>query len=141
MLDYVYIENTYADIAMGKPSFTALQKNVLKRTGIVMTDDGFTIRPDSVGASKGQPSQSAQDGSGSTGFARGVENFLSTTEGEQKPALPAQVSSRAVFVVHGRDMRPVEQIETFLVFLGLTMMTWSDAVKLTGSRSRILTTS
>jgi predicted nucleotide-binding protein len=49
------------------------------------------------------------------------------------PAAPIQeLRKDTVFVVRGRDPRPYMAIETFLGFLGLRVLTWGDAVRLTG---------
>lgn len=46
------------------------------------------------------------------------------------PVEPVRDPSK-VFVVHGRDMRPVETLKQYLLFLGLQMMPWSEAVGFT----------
>lgn len=45
--------------------------------------------------------------------------------------LPPVRDASKVFVVHGRDLRPVGILRRYLLFLGLHVMAWSEAVALT----------
>lgn len=46
-------------------------------------------------------------------------------------AMTSDNKNNLVFVVHGRDRRPVEAVEQFLQFAGLKMLSWTEAVNLT----------
>lgn len=51
------------------------------------------------------------------------------------PSIAASVAEKSkIFVVHGRDMRPVEVLTNCLLLLGLHMMPWSEAVNLDPDR-------
>jgi predicted nucleotide-binding protein len=105
----------------------ALDTKVLGPRGVVLTDDGYVIDsvhvdPRSVTPAHAVPDQSPTHQEG----AQVVRPVTSTS------TVPAPQSSNKVFVVHGRDMRPVKVLDTFLTFCGLQSMEWSDAVRLTG---------
>lgn len=94
---------------------------------------GFTFP--GVGDS-GTPINSSAPRSGLSGF--GAPSTMSaastpttfTTLG-RSVAMTAEKKNNLVFVVHGRDRRPVEAVEQFLQFSGLKMLSWTEAVNLT----------
>lgn len=55
-----------------------------------------------------------------------------TAAAAEPPARGTERSQDTVFVVRGRDPRPFDAIETYLGFLGLKVLTWNHAIKLTG---------
>lgn len=85
------------------------------------------------GASDG--SHAPQSGLGGFG-AHSTTGAASTPAMFSSPGRPAPMTAEKennlVFVVHGRDRRPVEAIERFLQFAGLKMLSWTEAVNLTG---------
>jgi predicted nucleotide-binding protein len=140
MLNHLFVENPYADTSPANESFDNLRRNVLYRRGVILTDDGFVMKPPVLEQPPTERTQGSPAHPGLANITDGLKviadhsakyNFNLGTAAAPRPPEPLG-SNKTVFVVHGRDMRPVEQIETFLLFLGLTMMSWSDAVKLTG---------
>jgi len=106
LLNYLYVEDI-ADRRMSD-SYKTLQTQVLEPRGITLTDAGHQLPTlDSISSKPTRmPMQS------------------------DSPLYTADRSG--VFVVHGRDTRPLHALRTFLMFAGLKTMTWSGAVKLTG---------
>jgi predicted nucleotide-binding protein len=143
MLNHLFVENPYANPTPANETWEALRTKVLVPRGVELTEDGFRVIPPKAG-NQDQPDSTSDRDAESDALARypglktGVQAFSGVlgnlnTGSAEKPIPPASTPwSKTVFVVHGRDTRPVDQIETFLLFLGLTMMSWSEAVKLTG---------
>lgn len=125
LLNHMFVTPTSADRARETEWFKALDDKVLRRRGVILTEDGFVIDPDHASGHA---------------VARGVQPDPSRTrpEGTQTVGSEATTSaiaatqSNKVFVVHGRDLRPVTVLDTFLTFCGLHLMEWSEAVRLTG---------
>ncbi|MCE0459634.1 TIR domain-containing protein [Curtobacterium flaccumfaciens] len=122
LLDHLFVEPSRAEHARDSNEFRVLESNVLTRRGVVLSDDGYGI--DSASAQSAGTNASGSTDSKSA-MIRPVTNLLGS-------ALPRPQGNNKVFVVHGRDMRPVDVLETFLTFCGLQMMEWSEAVSLTG---------
>jgi predicted nucleotide-binding protein len=135
LLNHTFVENPYGDSELTGVAASALRKHVLEPRGLHLTNDGFRIKQQrATTAETNNSAHGAPDPAKHTGMAQGFDKFVGVTESPETKVTPPPESapSRTVFVVHGRDMRPVVEIERFLLFLGLTMMSWSDAVKLTG---------
>jgi predicted nucleotide-binding protein len=135
MLNHLFVENPYANTTPANETYEALRKAVLEPRGIRLTDDGFkaTQPPPRSPATQPPVSDEPQGSLASANTILQPRSIATDTGSAAEPVAPISTpSNKTVFVVHGRDMRPVESIETFLLFLGLTMMSWSEAVKLTG---------
>lgn len=142
LLNYLYVENVYQDTSDANPHYKQLRLNVLEPRGIVLGEDGFELPTgETVADLGGTPpwkSEPKADPVSSVfsqppSFSQSKSPFdtggLMAAFAESKK--PPRDRSR-VFIVHGRDMRPVEVLKQYLNFLGLRMMSWSDAVNLTG---------
>lgn len=130
LLNYLYVENPYADSNTQRDEFTRLKEQVLDRRGVVLTDNGYALADggdiDSLVRVERQPVAP-------TPVDRLSGDFWSSSSAPS--ATHASAPNRdltKVFVVHGRDMRPVAVVRQFLQFLGLHMMSWPEAVALTG---------
>ncbi len=134
LLNHLFVENPYADTTDSNKTYVLLRNNVLRKRNIQLTDDGFTIGSQSTTAPSEEPLPFPLEPNTSA-FSQGVSSFMDITEPVSGDASVSKgsgrPSSKTVFVVHGRDMRPVEQIERFLLFLGMTMMSWTEAARLT----------
>jgi len=126
LLNFLYVDSAKAEYRKGTDEFEALNRMVLAPRGVVLTDDGFT-----VGAERERESVPVTK-------AREVAKPVASFNGESNPlndlyrAQPPSRNTKSVFVVHGRDTRPVEVVEQFLVYVGLRMMSWSEAREHTG---------
>lgn len=84
----------------------------------------------------GAPSGSSASQSGFGGYVApsttGAASapFAFGSPGRSGPMTPAQKND-LVFIVQGRDKRPVDVLERFLHFAGLRVLSWTDAVNLT----------
>ena len=133
MLNYLFIENPRADLSEGNPSYRALRSNVLEPRGIRLTDNGFAL-PDGSDIDTlervERPAVTVADYSTADPWSAVSSPWGAPSAAPGPPSIPRDVSK--VFVVHGRDMRPVDVIKQYLLYLGLHMMPWSEAVRLTG---------
>ncbi|MBT1667314.1 TIR domain-containing protein [Curtobacterium flaccumfaciens] len=127
LLDHMFVEPTSSDQARDTEAFVALDTKVLGPRGIVLSDDGYMIDPTHMTHGSVTPAHPTSNRSQTE--QEGVQAVRPETT---TSAVPAPPSSNKVFVVHGRDMRPVKVLDTFLTFCGLQSMEWSDAVRLTG---------
>lgn len=129
LLNYLYVENPNADWAMRGQAYERLATTVLERRGVHLTDNGYAL---SDGRDiDGLPRRARPE----VPYLQDRESTAVDSPAESEPHLPASARSRdnsKVFVVHGRDVRPVTVLKQFLQYLGLHMMTWSEAVALTG---------
>lgn len=126
MLNHVFIEHAYARTNMEHDSYEKLSRLVLGPRGITLGDDGF--EPPSNHEAANHPGAAITSRSD-------VSQAQRRTWGTHLTSADASSDTRdrkLVFVVHGRDTRPVHHIEQFLHFLGLRMMSWTDARKATG---------
>lgn len=132
LLNYLFVENPYAVTSDQNTTYRQLRVNVLEPRGVQLTDNGFAL-PDgrdvdtieTVERSPAPPTPAAADDLFGPLFQTGAT--VSTGVSESTTRDP-----RKVFVVHGRDTRPVEVLKQFLLYLGLQMMPWSEAIQLTG---------
>ena len=133
LLNFLFVENPYANTTSENANYEALRAAVLEPRGIRLTVDGFMISPPAASLTASALPEPSPPLTQSLDHLSTPSAEATGTGTVAKPVAPTQTpSSKTVFVVHGRDRRPVDAIETFLMFLGLTMMTWSEAVKLSG---------
>lgn len=129
LLNYLFVENPWANTSDANESYVLLRDRVLAPRGVRLTDDGFVLSdgrgiddfdrtPTATVAPRVSPAEPLSESSGLS---------LAAREGSLEPVPEAA----KVFVVHGRDLRPVHVVQQFLQFLGLHMMSWSEAVALT----------
>ncbi|MCB7138259.1 TIR domain-containing protein [Cellulosimicrobium marinum] len=121
LLNYIYVDSPTAQWRIEGDKYATLKTRVLDPRGVTLGEGGFKL-PGVTAAHLPLP---ARPGTGPTPFAQEAPMFT---------AAPQRDPSR-VFVVHGRDMRPVEVLEQFLIFIGLRAMPWSEARALTGKPS------
>ncbi|GAB3128508.1 TIR domain-containing protein [Glaciibacter psychrotolerans] len=130
----MFVENPNADYILASEEFKRLNEKVLEPRGVLLTVDGYqyTNSLPAPAPAHNTPSIIAAPPMTST---KATVNGLPPWPTEAPAPTPegkAQRDPKSVFVVHGRDTRPVEVVRQYLHFLGLRMMTWSDAVNLTG---------
>jgi predicted nucleotide-binding protein len=139
LLNYLYVENPYAQTS--STAFTTLSEKVLIPRGVALTGNGYRLSDgrdvDSIQRSSGRgPSlltDQAQTDSDGTGPASAASfgmfsSAVPTTAPE--PAASPRRDGKKIFVVHGRDMRPLAALSQYLQFLHLEVMPWSEAVNL-----------
>ena len=133
MLNFLFVENPYADLSDENASYKALRTNVLEPRGIRLADNGFTL-PDGTDIDTleraERPVIEMANPEISGPWSTVPPSWGTTPAPTGLPAVRRDASR--VFVVHGRDMRPVEVVKQYLLYLGLHMMPWSEAVRLTG---------
>lgn len=116
LLNFIFVSSPKARFY--EETFAALNGEVLGPRGIERDADGFHLPPSVV------PRTAANS---------------PTVSRRTAPMTPAPTAATSdptrVFVVHGRDLRPVNVLEQFLIYIGLRQMTWSDARALTGQPS------
>lgn len=124
LLNFLYVENSYADTSDSNPSYANLRKRVLDPRGISLTESGYTL-PDG---------RDVDDLRASNGALENERSAVSKpVTAIQSPDTPIENRDPAkIFIVHGRDARPLVALRTYLLFLGLHDISWSEAVKLTG---------
>ncbi len=141
MLDVLYLQNPYA-MRDDNETYQQLHSKVLVPRGITLGDDGFTL-PDGRGLDQlervtgaveptPKPTPAFPDVWPSAEFTPWSSAEHSKPKVEPAPATEPKRALNKVFVVHGRDPRPVDTLKQYLLFLGLHMMPWSEAVSLTG---------
>jgi predicted nucleotide-binding protein len=129
MLNYVYVEDAYSITSSANTVYATLKANVLDPRGVTLTDDGFCLPSGTDGVPVPTASEPVRERAASG--ASSTHTGPTTPKTGPPPATSVDTSgvdARKVFVVHGRDPRPVEVIEQFLQFIGLEMMAWSEAV-------------
>jgi len=139
LLNYLYVENPYAQTS--STAFTTLTEKVLIPRGVALTGNGYRLSDgrdvDSIQRSRGPapspPTDQIQENSDGTGLV-GLANFETFTSAvpptAPEPAASPQRDGKKIFVVHGRDMRPLAALSQYLQFLHLEVMPWSEAVNL-----------
>lgn len=121
LLDYLYFDDDGRRTRREAPAYRAVERAVLVPRGIVQTDDGFRL-----------PNQEMTTRTPSSTIAPDVPPPVTITHSASTGDAFTN-SSRAVFIVHGRDLGPVHALEQFLRFVGLHGMSWSEARALTGN--------
>ena len=130
LLNYLYVENPYADTSERNEAYTLLRQRVLEPRGVVLTENGFAM-PDGRGIDELERIDRSRLDSIPQLKTTAEEPFAPMLQrGAVGASLPRD--NAKVFVVHGRDARPVNVLRQFLLFLGLHVMEWSEAVALSG---------
>ena len=127
LLNYLFVENPYALTSDSNTSYKLLRTRVLDPRGVTLTDNGYTLSDGrDVDSFSNQPAAQAP-----VPTTHPAEPRLSTSPPQWSPLLPQPTrDAKKVFVVHGRDMRPVGVVARYLQFLHLELMPWSAAVAL-----------
>ncbi|WP_460800080.1 TIR domain-containing protein [Microbacterium sp. GXF0217] len=135
LLNYLFVENAYADTDSPRGTYQRLKTSVLDARGVTLTDEGFVL-PDGRDSSSMErivrpvpapPTVTSDPWDGSLS-----SQPFAATSASAPPSANLIRDATKVFVVHGRDLRPVDVIKQYLLYLGLHMMPWSEAVRLTG---------
>ncbi|MFH5822251.1 TIR domain-containing protein [Georgenia sp. AZ-5] len=132
LLNHLFVEDSAADLRMEHEEYRRLDEKVLQPRGIRLSQDGYSYADTPAGQTASSTTRrpawppAASPGDPTT-TGRGATSMQGGLVGSQPR--PGQ----SVFVVHGRDMRPVGVLRQFLFFIGLRMMSWSEAVSLTGN--------
>lgn len=129
LLDDMFVFASSADWRMESDEFRRLEDKVLLPRGVVLTDDGYKYDAVAVRRVDAAPIISS---TGATPDSFETRPTLPKTVTTSPPEPAMSRNPKSVFVVHGQDMRPVTVLRTFLLFAGLSMMSWSEAVKATG---------
>lgn len=96
MLDFIYLENPYAEQALSRAEYQSLEQNVLKQRNIQLGDDGYYVA--------GPFDQYL--GNRNPGSDSGTS---STTEGNTSVS-PDAVTPQSIFIVHGHDQNTVNDV-------------------------------
>lgn len=123
LLNYIYVDSPAAQWRLESEKYATLKARVLEPRGVTLGEDGFQL-PGVTAARLPLPVRPAANP------LPGLAQEVSVPTVVSPPRDPSRV-----FVVHGRDMRPVVVLEQFLVFIGLRAMPWSEARALTGKTS------
>lgn len=132
LLNYLYVENPYADLSEANETYTRLHDKVFMPRDITLTDDGFVLSDGRNVDQVERQTVAAQPEPVSSESIATVGTVLDAFVGTPARTPPTAIRNK-VFVVHGHDKRPIEVLRKFLLFLGLHVMPWSEAVSLTGS--------
>ncbi|WP_309102502.1 TIR domain-containing protein [Microbacterium sp.] len=122
MLDELYLIRAGADFRIRTTEYRLLDERVLQPLKVVRTDDGYKFQTQSAAPTRPAKAPAHRSAPPTPG---------TTPSSSQAPSVRVG-ASHTVFIVHGRDKRPVDELQTYLRFLGLRMMPWSEAVELTG---------
>jgi predicted nucleotide-binding protein len=132
LLNYLFVENPYAVTSDQNTSYRQLRQNVLDPRGVTLTDNGFAL-PDGRDVDS---IETVERTAASPRLAQPFDLFGSFFQEREtvitRAAEAVERDPSKVFVVHGQDSRPVNVVKQFLLYLGLHMMSWSEAVLLTG---------
>lgn len=130
LLNFLYVENPYADTSSSNTAYDQLRTNVLDPLGVTLTSNGYALPDgrdvDALQAEARNGRESSRVHSPAPAPANPVHSASSTSE------LMTVTDTNKVFLVHGRDLRPVIVLEQFLLYLGLHLISWPEAVALTG---------
>lgn len=128
LLNYLFVENPYAVTSEQNTSYQNLLTKVLNPRGIALTDNGYVL-PDGLdidSVKRGPATQKSE--TPVPPRSEPITNFFSPPTATTARAVTRD--PKKIFVVHGRDPRPVDVLAKYLQFLHLEMMTWSAAVDL-----------
>lgn len=128
LLNVVFFEDSTESERVNNPRFVAMVDEVLAPRGVYFDEDeGFNF-------DFGKPLGNDPE--------RLAHQYMGTpVRATREPASPSprgqgatskKTGSKEVFVVQGRDGRPVHELERFLSFLNLKVMRWGDARKRVG---------
>jgi predicted nucleotide-binding protein len=127
LLNHMFVESIYAEQIMNSDAFRALEKKTLGPRGVILTDNGYVLDQSKGTAGVVTPTHSQP------GQSPSRQEEVQTMNPQAAPAtVPTPPANNKVFLVHGRDKRPVKALDTFLAFCGLQSMEWSEARRLTG---------
>lgn len=142
LLNQLYVEDAAAEFRVKTDAFLTLESKVLNVRGVVLGDNGYELPDGSVAqsatSSVSHPNVAAPAPSAARPAPTPVPvnawgpSVQPTSPQSATSTLSVDGAIQQVFIVHGRDTRPVEVLRKFLGFLGLAVMSWSDATKLTG---------
>lgn len=125
LLNFFFVDSGASEIRMDSKEYGALKAKVLDLRGVLLDDEGFSHPKSNADKTTVTSDVSA------TNFNSGVTPLTEATY--HRTSKPMNVPDKKyVFIVQGRDHRPVQALEQYLHFLGLKVLTWVDAVKLTG---------
>jgi len=128
LLNYLFVENPYAITSEQNTSYRNLLTKVLNPRKVVLTDNGYAL-PDGQDVDSFTSESSTHSGeTPAPTRPKPISNVL--TSWTPATSRDAARDRKKIFVVHGRDSRPVEVLAKYLQFLHLEMMTWSAAVDL-----------
>lgn len=128
LLNYLFVESPYAVTSEQNTSYQNLLTKVLNPRGVILTDNGYAL-PD--GRDIDSPNHGSTTQESKPPVPRPAEQvayFPTTSTSIIKPVEGRD--RKKIFVVHGRDLRPVEILASYLQFLHLEIMPWSAAVDL-----------
>lgn len=126
LLNFFFVDSGASETRMESKEYGALKSKVLGPRGVLFTDEGFVLpefRVDRTNAKAEIPA---------TNFNTSNLTPAKTVNYDWTPKTMTVPQNKHVFIVQGRDTRPVEMLEQYLHFLGLKVLTWVEAVKLTG---------
>lgn len=128
LLNVVFFEDTTESERKGNPHFAALVDDVLARRGVYFDEDeGFNF---DFGKPAGNDPEQIRRLHSTTPVRKGRET--APLSNRAPGVAERKANSKEVFVVQGRDSRPVHELERFLYFLNLTVLRWGDARKIVG---------
>lgn len=128
LLNVVFFEDTTESERANNPYFVAMVDEVLSPRGVYFDEDeGFNF---DFGKPLGNdPERLAHLHMGTP--VRAMREPASPSP-RARSATNKKADSKEVFVVQGRDTRPVAELERFLHFLNLKVMRWEDARRRVG---------
>lgn len=127
LLNHLYVEDPAADFRMQGESYRTLDEKVLTPRGIRLTEDGYLLPSGTSASRPASNSASTPSPASPTALSSSIPG-----SGMQPGPDSSSAADDRVFLVHGRDMQPVQVLEQFLHFVGLKVISWADAVALTG---------
>jgi predicted nucleotide-binding protein len=132
LLDHLFVSAPYSDRLMNDDAYKALDRKVLQPRGVVLTDDGYQLTGERITMNVfDQPQPEADELGPSSMSPRNPATTPASLRDVSTSPAPTG-NNHLVFVVHGRDIRPVTVLDTFLTFCGLEMMSWAEARRATG---------
>lgn len=140
MLDFLYVEQPASSWNTSYEAKAALTKRVLAPRGIELTEEGYKL-PHLGSEPAARYSASAHTASTvpihvESGSRAGQQSAEASEMAPNDIAAPREHTfpdaAHTVFLVHGRDGAPVAVLKQYLMFLGLRVMPWSEARRLTG---------
>ena len=128
LLNYIYMESSSGSHRRQGETYKTLKELVLDPRGIILTASGF----------ESPPNKRIMTATSSRGQSAPVTSPTVDSVHTSVPEEPVSVASTVkrdpsrVFIVSGRDTRPVKVVEQFLLYIGLRPIEWSTAREWTG---------
>ncbi|WP_175010193.1 nucleotide-binding protein [Cellulosimicrobium sp. TH-20] len=123
LLNFIYVDGPGVEWRLEPGTQLAtLKKRVLDPRGIVLGPDGFEL-PGREAHPSTAPNPTSSTPAPATTQKEAPVNAVASSPGRD----PSRV-----FIVHGRDERPVAVLSQFLMFIGLRAMSWAEARERTG---------